>query len=319
MEWFCLERSLSFEPLCKQEERHTGAFRRKVPGEAPRTWAGSAHRHGTTRHPRQGARGCAHRACTTPAHSQDGAYIPTKQEILCCCLVSHVAHPRWNVTVIKNTHFLRPSLLHEMFNTSLCSTAASWSSGCESCWHEDAETREHRIISPFVTPNGFVTSSSTQEHTKAIPILCQCWHWFYRTCKHPALLFSAWLNTMCCNKRKSKNRERKWELHSFGLPSHTRPFTLPALLPDSWNLQALNYGIPKRHYRALCQSMASMSKDDLPNTLWCFTSSSNISPLLYRAVTWTYTHTCFPGCFSVLSPCCEQSDTPSFLPSFQFC
>lgn len=128
-------------------------------------------------------------------------------------------------------------------------------------------------------PNGYITSSSTQEHAKAIPILCQCWQWFYRMCKHPALLFSAWLKTMCCNKRKSKNRERKWELHSFGLPSHPRPFTLPALLADGWNLQALNYRIPKRHYRALCQSMASMSKDDLPNTLWCFTSSSNISPL----------------------------------------
>lgn len=41
-----------------------------------------------------------------PTHSENGRYIQTKQEILCCCLVSHLAHPRWNITVIKNT--LRP-------------------------------------------------------------------------------------------------------------------------------------------------------------------------------------------------------------------
>lgn len=168
-------------------------------------------------------------------------------------------------------------------------------------------------------PNGYITSSSTQEHTKAIPILCQCWEWFYRTCKQPALLFSVRLNTMCCNKRKSKNRERKWELHSFGLPSHTLPFTLPALLPDSWDPQALNDGIPKRNYQALCEAIASMSKDDLPNTLPCFTSSSNISPLALQGSNLDIHTLLFPWLFQCISPCCEQSDTPPFHQSGLHC
>lgn len=38
-----------------------------------------------------------------PACSEDGGFIQTKQEILCCCLVSHLAYPQWNITVIKTT------------------------------------------------------------------------------------------------------------------------------------------------------------------------------------------------------------------------